>query len=141
MIRLVLGPVQRAQIEQAARAALPSECCGLIEGIRDADAIHVSHVHATRNIAAQCDRFEIDPAEHFALLRAARAARREIVGCYHSHPNGESALSERDHKGAGEKGFVWLVVALGKDSPCEIRGYLDDGAGFAPLELVSPAQA
>jgi len=141
MIRLVLGPLQRDQIEQAARTALPRECCGLLEGVRDGSAILVSHVHATRNMATENDRFEIDPTEQFQRLRAARAAGREIVGCYHSHPDGASALSVQDRKGAGEKGFVWMVVALSGDSTCAIRGYLDDGADFVPLELVSPAQA
>jgi proteasome lid subunit RPN8/RPN11 len=141
MTRLVLGLELRRQIERQARAALPRECCGLIEGIREVGTIHARHVHATRNIAAENDRFEIDPADHFALLRAARASRSEIVGCYHSHPDGGTDLSARDRHGAGEQGFVWLVVALDKDLRCEFRGYLDDGAAFAPLHLVPAARS
>ena len=59
MTRLVLAPSQCTQIEKAARAAFPRECCGLIEGVRQGDTIRVTDVHPTRNIAERSDRFEV----------------------------------------------------------------------------------
>ena len=46
-----------------------------------------------RNLADTPDRFEIDPAEQIKLMRALRGAGREIIGCYHSHPNGSAEPS------------------------------------------------
>ena len=55
-----------AQVRAAARAAFPHECCGLIEGVRDGDIFRITALHPARNRAASPDRFEIDPADHFA---------------------------------------------------------------------------
>ncbi|HEY5049022.1 MAG TPA: M67 family metallopeptidase [Rhizomicrobium sp.] len=95
-----------------ARAAFPRECCGLIEGIRDKTAAHAVAIHATRNAALEADRFEIDPAEHIRLLGQLRGTAKEIIGCYHSHPNGLAEPSKHDLAGASREDFLWLIVAL-----------------------------
>ena len=137
MMRLVLAPRLRAQIAEAARAAFPRECCGLLEGVREGDTICVRAIHATRNIAEPNNRFEIDPAEHFALLRQARGAGRAIVGCYHSHPDGESEPSAHDRETSGETGFVWLVVGVSATATHVPKAFCDDGLRFVPLELAA----
>ncbi len=88
MTPLDLPASLRARIESEAWAAVPGECCGLLEGTRTGGGIAVPALHPARNLAGADDRFEIDPADHFAALRAARTNGREIVGCYHSHPDG-----------------------------------------------------
>jgi proteasome lid subunit RPN8/RPN11 len=136
MIRLALGGRQRAQIEHEARAAFPRECCGLIEGIRSGELVRATAIHATRNISGQADRFEIDPAEHIAILRATRAARSEIVGCYHSHPSGEPNPSKHDIRNASDEGFVWLIAAIsGPDAPASLRAFIVAKADFEPLVI------
>ena len=105
-----LPPALRARIAQEARAAFPHECCGLIEGVRG--EARATALHPTKNLATESDRFEIDPAEHIALLRALRGSGREIVGCYHSHPNGRAELSPRDRACIMDDGFIWLVAAI-----------------------------
>jgi proteasome lid subunit RPN8/RPN11 len=136
MTRLVLGADLRAQLEREAQAVYPLECCGLIEGTRDKDLIRALLVHSTRNLASQPDRFSIDPAEHIRLLRGARDAGRQIVGCYHSHPNGTTEPSVRDREGAGEKGFVWLIVALANRTAPKLAAFVDCGERFEPIALV-----
>lgn len=136
MIRLVLGEPQRAQIERDARAAFPAECCGLIEGICEEGLVRATAVRATRNRSSEVDRFEIDPSEHIRLLRAARAAGREIVGCYHSHPNGRAEPSQHDRDNANEKGFIWLIAALSApDSPMSLRAFVVSNSDFEPIAL------
>jgi proteasome lid subunit RPN8/RPN11 len=110
--RVILSEAQRGQIEREARSAIPRECCGLIEGTIDGDVLRVTQLHATRNIAECEDRFEIDPKEQFALIRRLRGTETGIVGCYHSHPNGRADASAQDHVGGGERGYIWLILAL-----------------------------
>jgi proteasome lid subunit RPN8/RPN11 len=100
-----------ANIQAAARAAFPRECCGLVAGAREDDVFHVTALYPARNLAVSSDRFEIDPIDHFAAHRAARAAGHAIVGCYHSHPNGKAELSDTDLAGAGEDNFLWLIAS------------------------------
>jgi proteasome lid subunit RPN8/RPN11 len=134
---LLLSRAQYAQIEREARAAFPRECCGLLEGMRESDAIRVIALHPARNLSSENDRFEIDPAEHFAAIRAARANGREIVGCYHSHPNGKAEPSRRDAEGAWDEGFVWLIAAVAKEA-LALSAFHRDGTEWSKMEIVEP---
>jgi proteasome lid subunit RPN8/RPN11 len=110
--RLVLPDPLRDQIEQAARAAFPRECCGLVEGVRDEQGARVTAIHPARNLAPEADRFEIDPKDQVRVIRMLRGTGRDIVGCYHSHPNGRAEPSERDRESAFGEDFLWLILAL-----------------------------
>ena len=139
MSGLILPRDARARIEEAARVAWPQECCGLVEGMRIGSTVVVAAVHPARNVAGASDAFEIDPAEHIRLLRALRGTGRAIVGCYHSHPNGDPEPSERDRQGAAESGFVWLIVALNSPDATVIGGFVFDGEGFLPVSIIQTA--
>ena len=125
----------RDRIAEEALKAYPGECCGLIEGTRDGNTAAAAAIHSTRNVAKTPDRFEIDPAEHIRLLRAAREKEHTIIGCYHSHPNGVSEPSAADRAGAGEEDFVWLIAAVGKDKKAKIAAFVYGARAFAPIRL------
>ena len=130
----ILPQPLRAQIAVEARAAFPRECCGLIEGTREGEDVRVAALHPTANFSAAPDGFEIDPSAHIRLLRTLRGTGREIVGCYHSHPNGRPEPSERDRANGGEEGFIWLIAALDDGAgPVELTAF--DGVSFRPLTL------
>jgi proteasome lid subunit RPN8/RPN11 len=133
IVSLLLPEDLRAQIAREAEIALPRECCGLIEGYREDARAVATALHPTRNIAREDDRFEIDPAQHVALLKKLRGSDREIIGCYHSHPNGRAAPSDHDRAAAGEAGFFWLIQAA------ELRGFVWDGAVFCGVALALSA--
>src|SRR6185312_10543713 len=91
--------------------AFPRECCGLIEGFTEADQFRATRLHPARNLADAPDRFEIDPADQFAAAKSARLRGTAIIGCYHSHPDGEPKPSNTDLARAGEENFLWLIAA------------------------------
>ena len=115
--RVVLPEALHRRLAEEAVRALPCECCGLLEGTLEAGVVCVTQVHPTRNLAAAPDRFEIDPAGQIALLKRLRGTGRDIVGCYHSHPNGLAEPSARDREFAFGGDFLWLIVALGPGGP------------------------
>jgi proteasome lid subunit RPN8/RPN11 len=129
----MLPPALRAQLAEAAGAVFPGECCGLVEGYRVDGRIEARALHAARNLASDPDRFEIDPADHVRIQRAARAAGTEIVGCYQSHPAGPPEPSARDRAGALERDFVWLIAGQAG----RIGAYIFDGNDFLPLALTA----
>ena len=132
---LFLSLALRSQLAAEARAAYPRECCGLIEGVRAGDVIEALALHPTRNLATASDRFEIDPAEHIRLLRALRGTGRDIVGCYHSHPDGTPEPSPRDRDSAHDENFVWLIAGLDVSGAVTTAGFLFRGGDFGPLAL------
>lgn len=130
-----------AQIMTDARAAAPRECCGLIEGIRRNDTAEVLALHPTQNVALAPSRFEIDPAAQIALLRRLRRTARDIIGCYHSHPDGAAAPSPTDHAGAADNDFLWLIAAPRGVSEGEINAFLFRDGRFHPIDLYETLSA
>ena len=55
--------------------------------------------------------FEIDPAVLLRTHREARGAGQQVIGHYHSHPNGRAEPSKRDAARAVENGQLWLIIA------------------------------
>jgi proteasome lid subunit RPN8/RPN11 len=138
---LVLSGPLRAQIMKEARNAFPRECCGLVEGTRSGSTAYATALHATRNLAIEVNRFEVDAAIHFALLHRLRGTERTIIGCYHSHPNGKSEPSELDCAAAAEEGFLWLISACRGQHREESRiaAFVSKGHAFRPVRIVVPS--
>lgn len=135
-MKLLLPPELRTGIEDHARASLPRECCGLIEGVCEGGLARVLVLHPARNIAPGIGRFEVAPEDHFQALREARANNRGLIGCYHSHPNGEAKPSAHDLAGAGEEGFLWLIASLsGRETPVTLAAFVYSATVFFPVEL------
>jgi len=131
-VKVMLPARLVADIHAAARDAFPNECCGLVEGVRDGNVFRVTALHPARNLAASPDRFEVDPADHFAARKAARAAGHAVVGCYHSHPNGMARPSAADLAGAGEENFLWLIASNG-----DLAAFVYSRGGFTGAEWVT----
>jgi desampylase len=102
--------ISRALVDQMITHASQSpqtEVCGLLFGEREI----VASVKSCANVADDpASHFEIDPAALIAAHKAARAGAATIIGCYHSHPNSDFALSEHDKEGA-EEGQIWILIA------------------------------
>lgn len=111
---LTLPDTLRLQLQAAARAAFPEEACGLLEGTRGEAGIVITAIHPAANVSpTPHDAFEIDPAAQLTLQRALRGTGREVIGCYHSHPNGRPEPSPRDRAHTYPAGFVWVIIATG----------------------------
>ena len=81
-----------ARIVAHAVEDLPNECCGLLIGSREI----VEDAARARNLKRSRTKFQVEPADHFAAIRKARATGMEVIGAYHSHPNGPSGPSDTD---------------------------------------------
>src|SRR3954471_11793983 len=92
-----------------AREAAPLECCGLLLGRGD----EIVEAVRARNVAeAPATRFLIDPGDHFAARRAARARGLDVVGFYPSHPASPPAPSARDAAEFSYDGALYAIVSL-----------------------------
>jgi desampylase len=139
MIEILALPARLGeQLKRDAKTAFPRECCGLVEGVCEGPAASAFALHPASNLACEPDRFELDPVVHIALLRTLCGTGREIIGCYHSHPNGRPEPSPRDIAGAGEARFLWLIAALkSKDADPVIAAFVWTGSTFAPVIIES----
>lgn len=91
-----------------AAASPETEVCGLLFG----DETTVRAVSQTVNVAtAPADSFEIDPGALIAAHRAMRAGGPNLIGYFHSHPNGVAEPSVRDRKAMAVLGGFWIIIA------------------------------
>ena len=118
-------------ILEHAREESPHECCGLLLG----DERHIASALRARNIAEDpARRYLIDPRDHLAAIRAARARGEHVVGAYHSHPRSRAIPSPTDAaEGFGQ--FIFVIAGLGPDPP-ELTAWVWADGNFAAAPLV-----
>jgi proteasome lid subunit RPN8/RPN11 len=119
------------QIVAHAVADLPNECCGLLIGTADT----IEDAARARNAKRSRTKFEVEPADHFAAIRRARAAGLEIVGAYHSHPRGPSGPSDTDRARLTDPTMVQVIISLAHGTRT-VRGFRLVDRNFSQVELV-----
>ena len=127
-------------IEGAAEAAYPEEACGLLLGHGALPGpITVTEVVKSANVASgdRRRRFEVDPAVRFGVERRLRGTPQQLIGHYHSHPDGVARPSDHDVAQAYEPGLVWLIVAVadGKSQHAKAWALAGSGGNFEPITL------
>ena len=130
---IVLDAALLKRIEDAAEAAYPDECCGLLVGRGAAPeppggTLVVTRIEASPNVAAggRRDRFEVDPQVRFDLMRALAGGDQRIIGHYHSHPDHSPRPSERDLEMALEPDLVWLITAVERGCAAATKAHAFD---------------
>ena len=135
--RAQLPPAVRRAIVEHARQDAPSECCGFLIGRGN----RIMFSLPTRNADSRPRTgFQIDPAEHVAIRRTLRAMvpHLEIIGVYHSHPDGPAVPSPRD---IAESNYPdWLFVIIGARAT-SVRAYRIARHGVTPVALGKPQRA
>lgn len=98
--RVLLDLKARADAQQ------PYECCGLLVGtpgvVEQAWEFANSSPDPVR-------RYEISPAHLISAQKRARAATRQILGVYHSHPDSPAYFSPTDLANA-VPWFLYLII-------------------------------
>lgn len=140
IIRIATGVFESLLSE--ARGAHPNECCGLVAGKPGL----IETVVPAKNVSPHPDTsFEIDPGTLMRTQREVRARQHQVIGHYHSHPNGSAEPSPRDAARATHNGQVWLILANGGVTgwevvnPRELDDDREDGCvhgRFLPIKLL-----
>ncbi len=125
MNAVIVRRAARDLIVAHARETAPAECCGLLIGSTGS----VLEAARTANLSSDPNRFEIDPADHIRLRRAARSRGLDVVGFYHSHPHSAAVPSERDRREALYPGYLYAIVSL-LHEPAQVRLYRLEDAEF-----------
>ena len=127
-MELSVAPSVVASLRHEAILASPRECCGILLGHGNT----IAAIQPAANVhPAPRTHFEIDPQALIDAHRAARAGGPQIVGYYHSHPDGPPRPSATDAAMAAHDGRIWAIVGKAGD----ITFWRDGKAGFEQLSL------
>jgi proteasome lid subunit RPN8/RPN11 len=112
--QLISRLVELAQLDPA------HECCGLLSGSKGVIARICPATNVAGNLATA---YEIAPQELFRLMREIRAAGLELMGIYHSHPNGKNEPSPRDIDLAYYPETSYVIISPHADAALPVRAF------------------
>ncbi len=106
------------------------ECCGLLLGAKpEGGKVRITSTLPAANVADEpTQRFEINPLVLVRAHKAAREGSAQVLGYYHSHPNGRAEPSPCDSEQASGDGRIWAIIANGA-----ISFWQDTYSGFEHL--------
>ena len=122
-----------------ARSVFPDECCGILIGSREGLRSIVDRLARATNIAAgdRARSFQIDWTTLFETLRRARRESTDIVGFYHSHPDGTSEPSRRDTDAAWPDHSYMIIPITGSGCGRPTSWRMTSEAGVLRPERIS----
>jgi proteasome lid subunit RPN8/RPN11 len=134
---IFLSRAQLKEIADAAEAAYPGECCGLIVGRPRGNAdLEVARLVASPNVSGEAapegarrDRFEVDPELRLKVQRELGDGPERIIGLYHSHPGHGAQPSAFDLESVWEPEFVWLITAVEEGQAVHTTAHVLDPEG------------
>ena len=141
------------ELRRHAEESWPRESCGVLLGRGAGGTRAVAEALRCRNVdPAPERRYRLDPRELLSAVKRARRSGQEVVGFYHSHPEGPARPSAVDLLEAEWPGCAYLVTAVAGGRAGATRAFVlldedDTGKRFAeePLEAApdpgAPARA
>lgn len=96
------------------------ECCGLLAGRAGTIVRIFPAANAAENPVTS---YEISPKEIFERMREMRVEGIEMLGIYHSHPNGKNEPSPRDIEQAYYSEAVYFIISPLNDAEKLVRAF------------------
>ncbi|MBI1851862.1 MAG: M67 family metallopeptidase [Planctomycetes bacterium] len=115
----------------------PEEACGVLVGPCEAGKLpaRITRAFESQNLATDRRRgYLVDPALQLRLQRDLRGSGTEVVGVYHSHPDGPPRPSARDCDEAWPW-FLYLIVEAFGDSTGQAAAFRWTNGSFIPVLL------
>jgi len=121
-----------AELQERPQREPARECCGLLAG---RDAIITQILPATNAASDPATGYEIAPQELFRFVREIRAGGLELMGIYHSHPNGKNEPSARDIEQAYYPDVAYFILSPRTDAVRPVRAFAIQGGISTEIEI------
>lgn len=119
-----------------AREGAPAEICGVLGGTRTGTGATVETVRSVPNVAdAPRTRYELDPERQLGVIEDLEARGEEIVGFYHSHPDGPPGPSATDRAQATWPDAYYVILSLAGDPSIGAWRFTGERFEDAPVEI------
>jgi proteasome lid subunit RPN8/RPN11 len=122
------------QMRQDVARRAPEEACGLLAGRRQGEQLVADLLIITTNLLHSATRYRIDPHEQLAAFNQMEAQGLELVGIYHSHPQGPENPSPTDLVEAYYPEAVQLIWS-GRDGEWTCAAYTIQPGSVTPVSI------
>jgi proteasome lid subunit RPN8/RPN11 len=119
----------------ACEQAFPLEVAGFLVGARHGDEIAASEFVLARGAAGGRGEFNIPDHEWRRIEAWAHDRRLHIVALVHSHPSGDSRLSEADQAALRYSDWPWSVVTRLSRTDMEFAAYRPGDVARLPCRV------
>ena len=121
---LELSRTLRDRLAELAALDHPGEACGVLFGRRGPAGAWAVRLERLTNLARprSLASYEVHPGELVSAERAARAAGLELLGFWHTHPDGTALPSARDRREAWPDA-TYLIAATARGRLRELRAW------------------
>ena len=128
---LIIRQNHWVQMESHARQSYPIEACGLMAGVN----ARIEMVLPVKNTLNSRERFRMDAQEQLEFFLQIEKQHWDLLGIYHSHPNGPLYPSKTDIEEAYYPEAAYLIWSIndGKWSCCAF--HIMNGE-VTPIELI-----
>jgi proteasome lid subunit RPN8/RPN11 len=114
----------------------PEEACGILAGKAEDDGIWIKKVYECENVHPNASgEYFMKPEDQLRVfLEIEEQEDMDVVGFYHSHPNGPDSPSLIDSSKYYWPGYPMAIVSLPPEPSVTFWTYKEDG--FHPCEVV-----
>jgi proteasome lid subunit RPN8/RPN11 len=109
-LSVVLSRFLENDLQSACRRRLPYETCGIIYGTLSDGRLSADGYDLIRNTSSSAvDTFSFHPEDWVSAYFQAQKNQRNIVGFFHTHPQGTAHPSIKDEQGWIPWGTYWII--------------------------------
>jgi proteasome lid subunit RPN8/RPN11 len=119
-------------------ACLPEEGCGLLGGqFVEQGTARVSVVYPIENELHSPVRFRMAPLEQLRVFQEIERRSLELVGIFHSHPNGPDHPSATDLAEFFYPGVPVVIISPGSAGGWQVKGFQIENSQVVDLEVIN----
>ena len=113
MQKIILSKLQKKILLDHTHKEDPNESCAILYGNKNGEENIVKEIWLVENIDSSPVEFTLSFDQTTEMYEKEKELNLEIIGIFHSHPNGEAYPSNTDeeHMEVNQDMYVWIIYS------------------------------
>ena len=111
MQKIILTKLHKKILSDHSLKEEPNEACAILYGNINGEENTVKEIWLTKNDTPSPIEFTLSAEQTWEMDQKRKELNLEIIGIFHSHPNGEAFPSTTDKKFMQNNPYVWIIYS------------------------------
>ena len=111
MQKIILSKLHKKILLDHSLKEEPNEACAILYGNISGEENTVKEIWLTKNDTPSPIEFTLSAEQTWEMNQKRKELNLEIIGIFHSHPNGEAIPSTTDKKFMQNNPYVWIIYS------------------------------